>query len=132
MSPRLPVPGSDAGRWGTILNDFLEVAHNTDGTLVQGAEFAAKYDKPAGGIPRSDLTAEVQSALDGSSAFSTYQLKIAYSGLNPQYVGEATRGTATTDSSWTILKITYDGSNNPTVLQTADGAWDSRGALSYS
>jgi hypothetical protein len=30
---RLPTPGSDDGSWGTILNDFLGVAHNTDGSL---------------------------------------------------------------------------------------------------
>lgn len=30
---RLPQPGSDSGAWGDILNDFLQVAHNSDGTL---------------------------------------------------------------------------------------------------
>ncbi|HSX32978.1 MAG TPA: hypothetical protein VLF91_01430 [Candidatus Saccharimonadales bacterium] len=30
---RLPVPGSDDGVWGTLLNDFLTVEMNTDGTL---------------------------------------------------------------------------------------------------
>ncbi len=30
---RLPIVGGDAGTWGTVLNDFLSVSHNTDGTL---------------------------------------------------------------------------------------------------
>jgi len=30
---RLPTPGSDSGNWGSILNDFLNTAHNADGTL---------------------------------------------------------------------------------------------------
>jgi len=30
---RLPTPGSDDGTWGTILNDFLSVELNTDGSL---------------------------------------------------------------------------------------------------
>jgi hypothetical protein len=30
---RLPIPGSDNGSWGTLLNDFLSQIHNTDGTL---------------------------------------------------------------------------------------------------
>lgn len=30
---RLPTPGSDAGTWGEILNDYLSQAHKTDGTL---------------------------------------------------------------------------------------------------
>lgn len=29
---RLPVPGSDLNQWGVILNDFLSVEHNSDGT----------------------------------------------------------------------------------------------------
>ena len=30
---RLPRPGGDVGDWGSILNDFLDVAHDTDGSL---------------------------------------------------------------------------------------------------
>jgi len=33
MAQRLPIPGSDDGTWGNILNGFLEVSHNADGTL---------------------------------------------------------------------------------------------------
>lgn len=29
---RLPVPGGDTGQWGTVLNSFLSVGHNSDGT----------------------------------------------------------------------------------------------------
>lgn len=34
---RLPVVGGDSGNWGTILNDFLEVSLNQDGTIQPGA-----------------------------------------------------------------------------------------------
>jgi hypothetical protein len=30
---RLPSPGGDDGAWGTILNDYLNVEHNSDGSL---------------------------------------------------------------------------------------------------
>jgi hypothetical protein len=30
---RLPIPGSDNNIWGNVLNDFLTVEHNSDGTL---------------------------------------------------------------------------------------------------
>lgn len=30
---RLPEPGADAGQWGDILNDYLQVAHTGDGAL---------------------------------------------------------------------------------------------------
>ncbi len=32
MAARLPVPGGDSGNWGTVLNDFLAIEHNADGT----------------------------------------------------------------------------------------------------
>jgi hypothetical protein len=38
---RLPVPGQDNDTWGDILNDFLEVSHNNDGTLKPSAVSAA-------------------------------------------------------------------------------------------
>ena len=34
---RLPTPGGDNGNWGTILNDYLEQAHKSDGTLKDNA-----------------------------------------------------------------------------------------------
>lgn len=34
---RLPVPGGDSGDWGTILNDFLDISHNPDGTIKSSA-----------------------------------------------------------------------------------------------
>jgi hypothetical protein len=30
---RLPVPGSDSGQWGDILNNYLSQSHNSDGSL---------------------------------------------------------------------------------------------------
>lgn len=34
---RLPEPGGDSGQWGDVLNDYLSVAHNADGTIKNGA-----------------------------------------------------------------------------------------------
>lgn len=42
---RLPVPGSDNGSWGSVLNDFLNVEHNVDGTLKSTGSLSAKADK---------------------------------------------------------------------------------------
>lgn len=41
---RLPVPGSDNGIWGTVLNDFLSVEHNSDGTLKSSGSLSTKAD----------------------------------------------------------------------------------------
>lgn len=41
---RLPQPGSDSGRWGSILNDYLSQVHRSDGTLKDGIISEAKLD----------------------------------------------------------------------------------------
>jgi hypothetical protein len=47
MTQRLPTPGSDDNLWGTILNEFLEVSHNSDGTLNSSALSAAGVEMTA-------------------------------------------------------------------------------------
>jgi len=44
---RLPIPGQDDSTWGGILNDFLAVAHNADGTLSNTGALAAKANDSA-------------------------------------------------------------------------------------
>lgn len=42
MTVRLPIPGSDVDNWGDILNGFLGVAHNGDGTLKIGRGYGTQ------------------------------------------------------------------------------------------
>jgi hypothetical protein len=44
---RLPAPGADDGTWGDVLNGFLVVAHNPDGTLSNTGTLAGKADNSA-------------------------------------------------------------------------------------
>jgi hypothetical protein len=44
---RLPTPGQDDGAWGQLLNDYLSVEHNTDGTLKSSGSLSAKADDSA-------------------------------------------------------------------------------------
>lgn len=37
MTARLPTPDGDENDWGTVLNDFLSVSLNSDGTLSSAA-----------------------------------------------------------------------------------------------
>jgi hypothetical protein len=60
---RLPVDGSDVGNWGALLNSFLRVGHNEDGTIKSADIWDGKYSKPATGINRTDMSADVQAAL---------------------------------------------------------------------
>ena len=69
MTARLPHVGGDDGDWGQVLNDFLQIAHNADGTLQPSSVFAAgAYGKPGSGIPASDLAASVQTALTAAGS----------------------------------------------------------------
>ncbi|MGV9002193.1 MAG: hypothetical protein ACOH18_04565 [Candidatus Saccharimonadaceae bacterium] len=65
---RLPQPGQDSGTWGSILNDFLAVEHNTDGSLKASGSLSTKYSKPGSGIPAADLDAAVQVSLANADA----------------------------------------------------------------
>jgi hypothetical protein len=59
---RLPIPGKDGGFWGDLLNDFLAVEHNKDGTLKIRAE--GLYIKPSSGIPKIDLSGDLRTEID--------------------------------------------------------------------
>jgi hypothetical protein len=63
---RLPQQGIDSGVWGSILNDFLEREHASDGNLKIRSDgtLDAYYQKPGTGIPASDLATTVQTQLD--------------------------------------------------------------------
>lgn len=41
---RKPVPGSDAGTWGALLNDFLDVALDVDGNIKSGSVGESQLD----------------------------------------------------------------------------------------
>jgi hypothetical protein len=79
---RLPTPGGDDNTWGDVLNDFLAVEHNTDGTLKKAADIAdakAKADSAVQSVnnktPTSGnvtLTAADVSAISQTSADSRY------------------------------------------------------------
>ena len=44
---RLPQPGGDENTWGLVLNDFLSVEHNTDGSLKTTGTLSTKADDAA-------------------------------------------------------------------------------------
>lgn len=64
---RLPTPGSDSGQWGNILNEFLEVAHNADGTLKStGVAAHAATHKGDGSDPIAAATTTVSGLLSAT------------------------------------------------------------------
>ena len=47
--PRLPTVGGDPDNWGTVLNEYLNVAHNADGSLKSTAVATAAPVKSVAG-----------------------------------------------------------------------------------
>jgi hypothetical protein len=68
---RLPQPGGDDGAWGDILNEFLGVSHNSDGSLKTAAVNASGGQGPAGtpGTPGAAGTPGADGA-DGSKIYT--------------------------------------------------------------
>lgn len=62
--PRLPQPGGDQGNWGSILNDYLSTAHNSDGTIKDNTITASAI--PDNSIPESKLDAATRTKLSSS------------------------------------------------------------------
>lgn len=53
---RLPQPGGDDGTWGDILNEYLSVAHNDDGTLKDATISASKLETASAPSSGQSLT----------------------------------------------------------------------------
>ena len=80
MTARLPVPGSDDGTWGSILNTYLDVSHNSDGTLqttaIQqaGAVTSVNGKTPTNGsvtLAASDVSAVPSSAVGAANGVAS-------------------------------------------------------------
>ncbi len=100
MTARLPISGSDDGTWGDILNSFLEVSHNSDGTIQAGAV------KQAGGV----TSVNGKSPSNGSVTLAASDVGALSSSGN-----STINGTLTVESSASnALVISTDGT--PTSL----------------
>ena len=63
---RLPKPGSDAGKWGDILNDYLSTAHEDDGTLKDNVVGSAQLqDDSVGSSQLQDSSVSTSHLQDG-------------------------------------------------------------------
>jgi hypothetical protein len=68
MTARLPISGSDDGTWGYILNDFLSVEHNNDGTLKRSGQIVTAEQTVNKGAPNG------YASLDATGKLPTAQL----------------------------------------------------------
>lgn len=121
---RLPVPGSDDGTWGDILNQFLNVAHNVDGSLQTGALQSAGAAMQTGatftGWVAPAVVALSQSAgtvAVNASTGNVFKLTLTASGwtiANP---------TNPLDGQLIRLRIKQDGTGNRTISWGSGYNW---------
>jgi hypothetical protein len=106
---RLPIPGSDDGSWGQILNDFLAQAHNADGTLKVGAAPVQSVNGKTGVVTlgASDVGAYSTSQVD--TLLRSTDAVIVYNTGTSSY---PVRTTATTDTS---RPVRWRGPVAPTI-----------------
>ena len=62
---RLPIPGSDEGNWGNILNDYLSQVHDSDGTIKSNAVSGAAIVD--GSVTETKLSGALQSSVAGKA-----------------------------------------------------------------
>lgn len=99
---RLPVPGSDSGTWGTVLNDFLSQVHNSDGTLKDGI------------VQESQLSSDVQTKLNSGGTGGgdpTMGGDLSGTASNATIVDGAVTNAKIADGSVTLSKVGI--SNSP-------------------
>jgi hypothetical protein len=92
MTNRLPVPGADLNDWGVVLNDYLEVSHNSDGTLQTTAlQQAGGVTSVNGNNPTSGaLTLATTNLSDTNISSPTSNQVLTYNGS--EWVNETPSG----------------------------------------
>lgn len=117
---RLPTPGKDNGTWGDILNDYLSVAHNTDGTLRPtaitdtGAVTVVNGVEPVNGsISLSPANLGAATAAQGAKADTAVQpsalAPVATTGSYANLTNKPTLSTVAASGNYTDL------TNKPTI-----------------
>lgn len=112
---RLPIPGGDSGDWGTILNDYLSVAHNADGTLITSAVEASGAE-----MITNKNQANGYAGLDGSGLILSDQLPALTS--IAAYLGLESSSTTVESGAENVVVVSF--SEVTTQLGADSISWD--------
>lgn len=107
---RLPIPGSDADTWGNILNEYLLVEHNADGTLKDSGSLAEKVS--------SERTIATSTGLSGGGDLSTDRTLSVVSDSTTQKIEVAADATL----AGTRKQINFISGSNVTIDAVDDEA----------
>ncbi|HUC87794.1 MAG TPA: hypothetical protein VMR95_01435 [Candidatus Binatia bacterium] len=118
MSQRLPIPGQDSDTWGDILNGFLGVSLNADGTLITSALTGAGGVTSVNSItPTSGaITLTPASLASGSPSSSTY--------LRGDGTWSTPNGGSSALASDTDVNITSPANNQVLTYNSGAGKWE--------
>lgn len=107
---RLPIPGSDDGQWGQILNDYLSVAHEADGSLKDGIPQAKIANLSTDLANKADIgTAGYRGPWSGASAYVSGDV-VLQNGISYGAVQASTNQSPTTSTELiTATPATPDG-----------------------
>jgi parallel beta-helix repeat protein len=123
---RLPVPGGDDGKWGSILNQFLQVSHDDEGALLQKAVLTAlpplanEHIASDAAIDQSkieNLIADLNAKFDNESLTSKGDMAVAVSAGTITRFGVGTDGQLLTADSRTETGLRWA---DATVINVKD------------
>lgn len=115
---RLPKAGSDGNQWGIILNDYLQVSHNDDGSLkgVGEPNGIAPLDSsgklPAANISYADVVSQTDARLSDARTPLPHAATHATGGTDPvsaASIGAATAAQGTKADSAVQMVVAGDG-----------------------
>ena len=109
---RLPTVNGDNGTWGTVLNDFLSVAHAAGGTLNDGT--VSNSTIVDGTIALAKLTSSVQTSLGKADA------ALAASGLDAATAALVSGSSSTATAINSKISAATSGSTSIYILATSD------------
>lgn len=108
---RLPTPGGDENTWGDVLNDFLQVSHNADGTLKN--LFFNVLDYGATGNGTTNDSTALQAAVDAAKTAGGGTVFFPEGTYLGTFTISSTSGIQIVGSGWnSIIKIPASSTAN--------------------
>ncbi|HUC87633.1 MAG TPA: hypothetical protein VMR95_00605 [Candidatus Binatia bacterium] len=128
MTQRLPIPGEDNGTWGDILNGFLEVSLNADGTIAPAA-----LTQAGGEVTSNKGIASGYAGLNSSGLVPTTQLATGTASSSNYLRGDGTWVVPNSGSSTlaadTDVAIVSPANNQVLTYVSGSGKWENLAAV---